>query len=64
MGSGGCERVDVANAPPFDRPPQILDDFLRRVPKDQLELMHFPEEPDEYFGCVRTRRVGDGDLCG
>jgi hypothetical protein len=33
---------------------QILADFLARVPRQQLELMRFPDEPEEYFGWVAT----------
>ena len=39
---------------------QILNDFLSRVPKEQMELMRFPEEPDEYFGYVPLFQNGIG----
>lgn len=37
---------------------QVLDEFLRRVPRDEMELMKFAHETDESFGAriLRARK--------
>lgn len=33
---------------------QVLASFLAKVPREQLDLVRFPPEPERFFGCGRA----------
>lgn len=50
---GSCDSACYALASIYGLllPVQVLADFLSKVPREQLESMKFPTEPDRFFGC-------------